>query len=257
MFEKELIKIFKENYNNIDLVKKEFEAYEFLTFDKFCKNFKEIYNIWDNNTEVILMYLFVKFIKRNSSKGLGILDPNSKYNNIYFDYVFNKCNNFINSPYGVQKVGIDLIKESWNEDEEIGLKNLLFTSPYSKYKRLKYFDKFGDGYEYAKYNKNINVIKQTLELLLEDNFRKTNFYDRYFINFNSCLDVSKLQDLYGIEFYADLLKCVTIINVENIKELKITKEILQEEKNKPYDLEKYLVTFSKIYNLYELTYETN
>lgn len=92
MFEKYIINDIKENDYNIDLLAEKYKKqYQFLDFQTICKLWKNKHNTFNKEIEKMLYILYVKFIKRNSASGLGILDKNSKYSNIYFNFIFNDC----------------------------------------------------------------------------------------------------------------------------------------------------------------------
>jgi hypothetical protein len=225
----------------IDTLLEKYKYEPFLTFEIFTELFKNKYNIWDKNIENVLKILFVKYIKRSSNTGLGLLDNSRKYGNIYFDFIQYECRGYLNSPDTFHKMQLDIIQSKYNEDQTAGLRDLLFDNYATKYLKQKYFDSFGSGNNYAKYNKNIDVMIETLNLLIQNNELNNKRFSKYYINFHTNLDKAGLLDIFGNEFINILKKYVMFVDVNNTKEYQ---EVLNDKSNTIVSLANYLSDYS-------------
>lgn len=236
----------------IDEVAEKYKDAPFLTYKIFKDNFRDIYKVWDKNIETILILMYIKFVRRNSPTGLGLLDPSSKYGNIYYDYVQKHCGGYINSPHRFQLMDLSILQDSYNRDQTSGLNEVLFNNYATKNFKYKYFDSFGTGNNYAKFNKNLDLMQETLNLLIQQNIRNKHYTKKYYIVFHSNLDLAGLKEIFGLEFMDLLSQCVLIVNVQNTKQINLdVNDITLTENN----LTKFLITYRDMFNIVYSNYE--
>jgi hypothetical protein len=220
--------IFSENQYNFNkdeidnIFKDEMQKYSYLSFNEFKSLFYTNYQIKENNsTTAILSVLFYAFCLNLSKRGVGIIDKTEKYNNIYFDFIQNRClNGFINSPQVMHKLDYSILSNSFEIEEYIGLNESLFNNYLIKDKKFKYWGSLGrEPKLFKSYGNEIDIVKYSIELINQKFNPNANNYTLYKLNFSTNLDFDGMVERFGKDVTDSIYNITKIIDLENYNQL--------------------------------------